>query len=240
MKTMEFGCAKILVIDDEPQILKFLRISLRSEGYEILQASNGADGLRLIALDDPDIVVLDLGLPDRDGQSVLKELRSWSQVPVLVLSVRSSEKEKVEALDNGANDYVTKPFGIKEFMARIRVLLRTADGNPASADSACFQSGALKIDFSRRLVTLDGEEIQLSRKEYALLTMLAQNADHVVTQQHLLTDIWGPAHRHDTHYLRIFVGRIRQKLGDDPAAPTFIRTEQGVGYRLVSDAPTKP
>ncbi len=155
---------------------------------------------------------------------------------MLVLSVRSSEKEKVEALDNGANDYVTKPFGIKEFMARIRVLLRTGDGNPASAGSTCFQSGALKIDFSRRLVTLDGEEIQLSRKEYALLTMLAQNADHVVTQQHLLTDIWGATHRHDTHYLRIFVGRIRQKLGDDPATPTFIRTEQGVGYRLVSDA----
>lgn len=233
---MESGRAKILVIDDEPQILKFLRISLRSEGYEILEASNGADGLRLIALDDPDVVVLDLGLPDRDGQSVLKELRSWSQVPVLVLSVRSSEKEKVEALDNGANDYVTKPFGIKEFMARVRVLLRHSEVNPVLASNASFQSGALKIDFSRRLVTLKGEEIQLSRKEYALLTMLAQNADHVVTQQHLLTEIWGAAHRHDTHYLRIFVGRIRQKLGDDPAAPIFIRTEQGVGYRFASNA----
>lgn len=232
---MDGGQPTILVIDDEPQILKFLRISLRSEGYRVLEAQNGEEGLRLAALESPDIVVLDLGLPDHDGQAVLRELRAWSTAPVLVLSVRSSEAEKVQALDNGANDYVTKPFGIKEFMARIRVLLR--DRIKAADNRALhyFRSGSLEIDFVRRTVTLNGDPVHLSRKEYALLTLLARNADRVVTQQLLLTEIWGTSHRDDTHYLRIFIGRLRQKLGDDPAHPRFIQTEQGVGYRLVSD-----
>lgn len=226
---------KILVIDDEPQILRFLRISLRSEGYDVLDAADGTTGLRLAAMESPDVIVLDLGLPDMDGLTVLQELRQWSRTPVLVLSVRSSEQEKVRALDLGANDYVTKPFGIKEFMARLRVLIRDrAQGAPGEIVQA-FSSGGLSIDFARRIVMLDGEPVHLSRKEYALLGLLARHADHVVTQQYLLNEVWGPTHSGDSHYLRIIIARLRQKLGDDPTLPRFIQTEQGVGYRLVSE-----
>ncbi|GAA3958296.1 response regulator transcription factor [Allohahella marinimesophila] len=227
---------KILVIDDEPQILRFLRISLRSEGYDVIDAMDGGEGLRLAALESPDVIVLDLGLPDMDGLCVLQELRQWSATPVLVLSVRSSEQEKVKALDLGANDYVTKPFGIKEFMARLRVLIRDKAQGQHKQPRQLFSSAGLIIDFVKRIVTLEGEPVHLSRKEYALLGLLAQHADHVVTQQYLLNEIWGPTHSEDSHYLRIFIARLRQKLGDDPTQPRFIQTEQGVGYRLVSEA----
>ncbi|MBM7062164.1 response regulator [Pseudomonas sp. UL073] len=220
----------ILVIDDEPQIRKFLRISLSAQQYRVLEAANGAEGLAQAALAKPDLLVLDLGLPDMDGQQVLSELRQWSQVPVLVLSVRASEGEKVLALDGGANDYVTKPFGIQEFLARVRVLLRQADGGEQAP--ARVQSGALSIDFAYRRVSLGTEEIALTRKEYAVLALLARHLGRVVTQQQLLKDIWGPSHGEDSHYLRVVVGHLRQKLGDDPAAPRFIVTEAGVGYRL--------
>ncbi|UVE19288.1 response regulator [Pseudomonas sp. LS44] len=220
----------ILVIDDEPQIRKFLRISLSAQQYRVLEAANGAEGLAQAALAKPDLLVLDLGLPDMDGQQVLSELRQWSQVPVLVLSVRASEGEKVLALDGGANDYVTKPFSIQEFLARVRVLLRQADnGEQAPAQVS---SGPLTIDFAYRRVSLDGVEIALTRKEYAVLAQLARHLGRVVTQQQLLKDIWGPTHAEDSHYLRVVVGHLRQKLGDDPAAPRFIVTEAGVGYRL--------
>ncbi len=220
----------ILVIDDEAQIRKFLRISLSAQGYKVVEAGNGRDGLAQAALAKPDLVVLDLGLPDMDGKDVLAELREWSQVPVLVLSVRASEGEKVLALDGGANDYVTKPFAIQEFLARVRVLLRqAAAGEPEAARIA---SGPLCVDFAYRRVTLDDVEVALTRKEYAVLAMLARHIGRVVTQQQLLKDIWGPTHVEDSHYLRVVVGHLRQKLGDDPAAPRFIVTEAGVGYRL--------
>ena len=220
----------LLVIDDEAQIRKFLRISLIAQGYKVLEAVNGSEGLAHAALSKPDVVVLDLGLPDMDGQQVLRELREWSQVPVLVLSVRASEGEKVLALDGGANDYVSKPFGIQEFLARVRVLLRQAGAGEQQA--AVVSSGPLSLDFAYRRVILDEVEVALTRKEYAVLAMLARHLGRVVTQQQLLKDIWGPTHVEDSHYLRVVVGHLRQKLGDDPAAPRFIVTEAGVGYRL--------
>ena len=220
----------LLVIDDEAQIRKFLRISLTAQGYKVLEGANGGEGLAQAALGKPDLVVLDLGLPDMDGQQVLRELREWSQVPVLVLSVRASEGEKVLALDGGANDYVSKPFGIQEFLARVRVLLRQAGAGEQQA--AVVSSGPLSLDFAYRRVILDEVEVALTRKEYAVLAMLARHLGRVVTQQQLLKDIWGPTHVEDSHYLRVVVGHLRQKLGDDPAAPRFIVTEAGVGYRL--------
>jgi len=225
--------ASILIIDDEPQIRKFLRISLGSQGYRVIEGGNGQEGLEFAALEKPDLVILDLGLPDMDGQAVLRELREWSQVPVIVLSVRSSETEKVMALDGGANDYVTKPFGIQEFLARVRALLRQPPSTTTVSSQAT--SGPLSIDFAFRRVNLNGEEISLTRKEYAVLAELARHAGRVVTQHQLLKDIWGPSHSGDTHYLRVVVGHLRRKLGDDPSAPRFIITEAGVGYRLVAD-----
>jgi len=222
----------ILVIDDEPQIRKFLRISLSSQGYKVIEAGNGAEGLSQAALASPALVVLDLGLPDMDGQAVLRELRQWSAVPVLVLSVRAGESDKVEALDGGANDYVSKPFGIQEFLARVRVLLRQAAVAPGSS-SAILTRGELSIDLASRQVALAGQAVTLTRKEYALLALLAQHAGRVLTQQQLLKDIWGPSHAEDSHYLRIVVGHLRHKLGDDPTAPRYIVTEPGVGYRLL-------
>jgi len=220
----------LLVIDDEPQIRKFLRIALMSQGYRVIEAGTGGEGLQQAALERPDILVLDLGLPDMDGQQVLRELREWSTVPVIVLSVRASEAQKVEALDNGANDYVTKPFGIQEFLARIRALLRQVPH--AAAEQAQVDIGPLRIDLASRQVLLDGVDIALTRKEYAVLAQLARHPGRVVTQQQLLKDIWGASHAADSHYLRIVVGHVRHKLGDDPAAPRFIMTEAGVGYRL--------
>lgn len=223
--------ATVLVIDDEPQIRKFLRISLGSQGYKVLEAGTGAEGLSQAALGRPELVVLDLGLPDMDGQQVLRELREWSQVPVLVLSVRASEVQKVEALDGGANDYVTNPFGIQEFLARVRALLRQVP--QAVAEESAPRFGPLTVDLAYRRVTLAGEEVALTRKEYALLAQLARHPGRVITQQQLLKDIWGPTHVEDSHYLRIVVAHVRQKLGDDPTAPRFIVTEPGVGYRLI-------
>ena len=223
--------ARVLVIDDEPQIRRFLDISLRAQGYVVALAETGRQGLEALALDGADVVVLDLGLPDRDGQAVLAELRQWSQVPVIVLTVRSSQAEKVAVLDAGANDYVTKPFGIQALMARIRALVRTRSG--ASGAMPVFDDGHLRVDLARREVTLDGAGIVLSRKEYALLAFLVQHAGRVVTQPQLLRELWGPTHQQDTHYLRILVGKLRQKLGDNAAAPRWIATEPGVGLRFL-------
>ncbi len=228
---MSLTQSTVLVIDDEAQIRKFLRISLSAQGYKVLEGGNGGDGLAQVALGKPDLVVLDLGLPDMDGQTVLRELRTWSAVPVMVLSVRASESEKVLALDGGANDYVTKPFGIQEFLARIRALLRQAASS--SQQEVVVHSGSLTVDFAYRRVSLAGTEIALTPKEYAVLAMLARHLGRVVTQQQLLKDIWGPSHIDDSHYLRVVVGHLRQKLGDDPTAPQFISTEAGVGYRLL-------
>jgi two-component system KDP operon response regulator KdpE len=226
--------ARILVVDDEPQIRKFLEISLRSQGYAVSEAATAREGLERLAVQGADLVVLDLGLPDLDGHEALREIRGWSSVPVIVLSVRSSDAEKVEALDAGASDYVTKPFSVQELMARIRRLLRKRD---APLDAApVFDDGRVRIDLFRRSVAVDGQELRLSRKEFALLSLLVQHAGLVVTQGQLLREIWGPSHVEDTQYLRVVVGKIRQKLGDDPAAPRYVRTEPGVGYRFVGES----
>jgi two-component system KDP operon response regulator KdpE len=222
----------VLVIDDEAQIRKFLDIGLRAEGYEVLLAASGGEGLALAATRSPDLVILDIGLPDREGHDVLAELRQWSQVPVLMLSVRDAESEKVKALDAGANDYVTKPFGIQELMARLRAMLRARPGEPEAPQR--YDDGDLVIDLARREVTLQGTPLALTRKEYAVLALLLRHAGRVVTQQQLLRDIWGATHTHDSHYLRIVVGKLRQKLGDDPATPRWLKTEPGVGYRFIS------
>jgi two-component system KDP operon response regulator KdpE len=222
--------ARILVIDDEPQIRRFLDISLRAQGYAVEAAQSGAEGLEKLATRGADLVILDLGLPDRDGQDVLRDLRQWSQVPVILLTVRASEAEKVAALDAGANDYVTKPFGVQELMARVRVLLR-ASAAPADA-FPFFDDGRLRVDLAHREVLLDGQPVALTRKEWALLALLVKHAGRVVTQPQLLRELWGPTHEADTHYLRILVGRLRQKLGDDPASPRWIATEPGVGLRF--------
>ncbi|MGA9421091.1 MAG: response regulator [Rhodanobacteraceae bacterium] len=224
--------ARILVIDDEPQIRKFLEIGLRAQGYRIAMAESGRTGLELLATEGADLVILDLGLPDCTGQAVLEDLREWSQVPVIVLTVRAHEAEKVAALDAGANDYVTKPFGVQELMARVRALLR-AHAVPADV-SPVYDDGHLRVDLASREVSLDGMAIALSRKEYALLALLVRHAGRVVTQPQLLREIWGPTHQQDTHYLRILVAKLRQKLGDDATAPRWIITEPGVGLRLVA------
>lgn len=228
--------ARILVVDDEPQIRKLLDISLRSQGYQVVLAEDAHTAFSQLISQGADLVVLDLGLPDRDGQEVLREMRTWSQVPVIVLTVRSSETEKVQALDEGANDYVTKPFSVPELMARIRALLRS---RAAPTDALpVFDDGRLHVDCDRRIVRLDGQSLQLGRKEYALLAILVRHAGRIVTQPQLLREIWGPTHQDDTHYLRILVAKLRQKLGDDAAAPRWIATDPGVGLRFIgSESP---
>ena len=225
--------ARILVVDDEPQIRKFLDISLRAQGHRVECAQDGESGLRALAMQGADLVILDLGLPDLDGREVLLRLREWSQVPVIVLTVRADERGKVAALDAGANDYVTKPFGVQELMARVRALLRTR----AVAGEALpvFDDGQLRVDLARREVFLRGEPLPLARKEYALLALLVQHAGRVVTQPQMLRELWGSHHEQDTHYLRVLAGKLRQKLGDDAASPRWIATEPGVGLRFIGD-----
>jgi len=231
---MNPNAARVLVIDDEIQIRRFLDIALRAEGYRVLQAGTAEEGLALAAAQTPDLVILDLGLPDREGHEVLAELRQWSAVPVLMLSVRNAEAEKVRALDNGANDYVTKPFGVQEVMARLRALLRDRTLAVSSERSLRYDDGRLVIDQARREVSLDGAPLTLTRKEYAVLAMLLRHLDRVVSQDQLLREIWGGSHVRDTHYLRIVVGRLRQKLADDPESPRWLKTEPGVGYRFLA------
>lgn len=222
----------ILIIDDENQIRKFLDIALRAQGYKTLLAENGEKGLELLALQGADLVILDLGLPDLDGFEVLSELRVWSNVPVIVLSVRSDELEKVKLLDAGANDYVTKPFSIQELMARIRVLLRQFQNTVI--ESTIFDDGLLKIDFSHRQVFLNQKLISLTRKEYQLLSLLAQHKGQLITQPQILKDLWGPTHQEDTHYLRILVAKLRAKLNDNAIQPKYIITEPGIGLRFLN------
>lgn len=230
---MTSAAPRILVIDDEAQIRRFLDIGLRAEGYEVLLAATAAEGLALAATRTPDLVILDIGLPDMDGHAVLAELRQWSQLPVLMLSARDTEGEKVRALDRGANDYVTKPFGIQELMARLRALLRNRPGEPELPPR--YDDGRLAIDLTRREVRLDGAPVALTRKEYAVLELLLRHAGRVVTQQQLLREVWGPTHTGDSQYLRIVIGRLRQKLGDDPVNPRWLKTEPGVGHRFLAN-----
>lgn len=229
---MNASAPRVLVIDDEAQIRRFLDIGLRAEGYHVLLAATGQEGLGLAATQSPDVIVLDIGLPDLEGHDVLREIRQWSQVPVLMLSVRDTEAEKVRALDGGANDYVTKPFGIQELMARLRVLLRQAAKGGDVEAAVRYDDGRLAIDLARREVLLDGAPVALTRKEFAVLSLLVRHPGRVVSQQQILREVWGPTHTQDTHYLRIVMGKLRQKLGDDPTTPRWLRTEPGVGYRF--------
>jgi two-component system KDP operon response regulator KdpE len=221
---------RILVIEDEAPIRRFLAITLGSAGFAIEEAQRGREGIERAATSAPDVVILDLGLPDLDGKAVVAAIREWSQVPILVLSVRDTEAEKIAALDAGADDYVTKPFSSGELLARLRALVRSR--RPADAETPAVTIGPLVVDLARRLVTLDGAEVKLTRKEYDVLALLTRHRGRLVTHRQLLTTVWGPAHVEDTHYLRIAVGHVRDKLGDDAADPRFILTEPGVGYRL--------
>lgn len=223
--------SRILVIDDEPQIRRFLSIGLESQGYTVVLAEDARAGLQALVLEQPDLVIMDLGLPDMDGQALLLELRAIFAGPVLILSVRSSEREKVSALDNGANDYVEKPFGVAELLARVRSLLRHLAGREPALGN--YDDGHLAVDFPGRRVAVKGTEVHLSRKEFELLRQLMEHPGRIVTQQQLLDAVWGPGHREDTHYLRVFIGRLRAKLGDPPTAPQYIQTETGVGYRFL-------
>ena len=222
---------RILVIDDESAIRKFVRIGLTAQNCDVIEAESGAAGLRLVSARNPDLVVLDLGLPDTDGQDVIEAIRAVSAAPIIVLSVRAGEREKIEALDHGASDYVTKPFSLGELAARIRALLRDRHAGPAPMTS--YEAGPLRLDIARHEVTLGGDAVKLSRKEFDLLTYLLANRGKMLTHRQILREVWGPAHEQDTQYLRVYVGQLRQKLGDDPAAPHFIANEPGIGYRFL-------
>jgi two-component system KDP operon response regulator KdpE len=224
---------RILVVDDEAPIRRFLRIALEAHGYAVVEAESARRGLEAAALEGPDLVILDLGLPDRDGKAALAELRGWSQVPVIVLSVRESEAEKVAALDAGAQDYVVKPFGIKELLARIRSQLRARPA--ADPREAARRVGDLAIDAGSRQVTVAGVAVRLTRKEFDVLWSLARNAGRLVSHQALLAEVWGKAHEHDTQYLRVFIRQLRRKLGEDAAQPRYIINEPGVGYRMADE-----
>jgi two-component system KDP operon response regulator KdpE len=220
----------ILVVDDEPQIRKFLRLGLEDHGFAVFEAQSAAAALRAAVAAPPELVVLDLGLPDRDGFEVLAALREWSRVPVIVLSVRNREDEKVRCFDLGADDYVVKPFGMPELLARIRAALRRRVESEAPAP--VYRVGTLEVDLVRRLVRVNGAQVRLSPKQYRLLQTLVRNAGKVVTHRQLLTDIWGAAHRDDVQDLRVFLRELRSRIEADPARPAYLLTELGVGYRL--------
>ena len=228
----------MLVVDDEPQIHRFLGPALNAAGYEAVRADTGRQALAEIAHRPPDVVVLDLGLPDMDGQDVLREARAFYRGPVLILSARDREMEKIEALDSGADDYVEKPFGVGELLARLRVAIRRQQNKAHTAQVV--QAGDLVIDFPRRLVSRAGEVIHLSPKEYELLAKLAEADGKVLSHKELLVAVWGPAHEHDTQYLRVFIGQLRQKIETDPAMPKFILTQPSVGYRFMADETIRP
>lgn len=221
----------IVIIDDESQIRKILKITLESSDYKVIEAENGKDGIVQIATNHPQLVILDLGLPDRDGLSVLKELRTWSKIPVIILSVKNSEEDIVQALDLGADDYLTKPFNTSELMARIRAnIRRTISGD----EEAVFQNGDLVVDLASRIVKKANTEIKLTNTEYLLLVLLAKNTDKVLTHRYILKEIWGPSSVENSQYLRVFIGQLRKKIEDDFSNPNYIITESGVGYRMKS------
>jgi len=220
----------VLVVEDEPQIRRFLRASLDAEGFAVEEASSGEQGLAMAVNRRAEVVILDLGLPDLDGVEVIRRLRAWSAVPVIVLSARAQEKDKVAALDAGADDYVAKPFGIGELLARLRVALRRAAR--AGGESAVFEAGGLRVDLAARRVTRAGEEVHLTPIEYRLLAELVKHAGKVLTQRHLLKEVWGPGYLERPHYLRVHMANLRGKLEADPARPKRLLTETGVGYRL--------
>jgi two-component system, OmpR family, KDP operon response regulator KdpE len=231
----------VLVVEDEPPIRALLRHALEPHGFRVVEAADAATGLSQCAQGDPDLVILDLGLPDRDGRELITEVRAWSRVPILVLSGRDSAADKVAALDRGGSDYVVKPFHIQELLARVRALLR--DRPRVREEAAVHRVGPLELDLARRRVRLAGTALRLSRKEYELLRLLVMHVGRVVPHKQALSEIWGRGHENDVQYLRVYVAQLREKLGDDPRRPRFIANEQGVGYRFIepdlseSDAP---
>jgi two-component system, OmpR family, KDP operon response regulator KdpE len=225
----------ILLIEDEPQMRRFLRVTLQAHGYQLIESATGEEGLLQIATRNPDVVLLDLGLPDIDGIEVTRRLREWSQVSVIVLSAREQEEDKIRALDAGADDYLTKPFGAGELLARIRVALRHKTMLQAGGDESVFVTGNLSVDLAKRRVSIDDKEIHLTPIEYKLLTVLIKHAGKVMTHSQLLKEVWGAAYADQTHYLRIYMGQIRHKLEADPARPRFFINEPGVGYRIRID-----
>jgi two-component system, OmpR family, KDP operon response regulator KdpE len=223
----------VLVIDDELQIRRLLRACLEGNGYRVIEAATGQEGITQAAQHPPDVVLLDLGLPDMDGVTVLKRLREWSHVPVVVLSVRDREDDKVAALDNGADDYVTKPFSTAELLARLRVAQRHV--LPAS-ESPIFRSGDVEVDMTARVVRLKGREVKLTATEYSLLRLFVQHAGKVLTHRQILKEVWGPGYIEQTHYLRVYMAHLREKLEPDPSQPRIFITEPGVGYRLLIES----
>jgi two-component system KDP operon response regulator KdpE len=225
----------VVLIEDEPEIRRFLRVTLGGEGFRLFEASTGATGLIEIGSRQPDVVIVDLGLPDIDGVDVIRKLRTWSAVPVIVLSARGQERDKVTALDAGADDYVEKPFGAGELLARIRVALRHAAGVAHEGEATPFRVGDLSIDLLHRRVFVGEREVHLTPIEYRLLTTLIRHAGKVVTQPQLLREVWGPSHTEQGHYVRVYMGHLRHKLETEPARPRYLKTEPGVGYRLVTE-----
>lgn len=219
----------IVIIDDEAQIRKILSITLEAADYKVIESSKGKDGIVAVANYHPQLVILDLGLPDEDGFSVLKEIRSWSNVPVIILSVRNSEENIVKALDLGADDYITKPFNSSELLARIRANIRRTQ---QSDNETSLTNGKLKIDFVQRIVYKNNKELKLTNTEYLLLSLFIKNIDKVLTHNFVLKEIWGPSHTEDSQYLRVFIGQIRKKIEDDISRPKYIITASGVGYRM--------
>ena len=227
------GGARVLVIDDEPEIGRAVRAGLTGIGFVVEWASTGRQGIESVAHWHPDVILLDLSLPDIDGIEVTRDLRAWSQVPIIVLSVRSAESDKIAALEVGADDYLTKPFGMGELIARVRVALRhTAQSAGGAGSDARFQTGDLVLDFERRIVTLAGTEVHLTPTEYEVLKYLALNVDKVVTHRTLLHAVWGPQYEDEAHYLRVFIGQLRRKIEPNPSRPRYLLTEPGIGYRL--------
>ena len=221
-----------LVIDDEIQMRRLLRATLEASGYRVIEAANGLLGISEAAQSRPDVVILDLGLPDTDGVTVLKRLREWSNVPVIVLSVRDRESDKIAALDNGADDYLTKPFGAGELLARLRVAQRHAQ---PTADQAVFKSGRLEVDLTSRVVKVTGKAVKLTATEYALLQLFVRHAGKVLTHRQILKEVWGPNYAEQTHYLRVYMAHLREKIEANPSEPELLITESGVGYRLLGE-----
>ncbi len=225
----------VVLIEDEPQIRRFLRATLTGQGYRLFEATTGAAGLVEVGSRQPDVVIVDLGLPDMDGLDVIRRLREWTAIPIIVLSARGQERDKVMALDAGADDYVSKPFGAGELLARIRVALRHAVGATREGDETPFTVGELHVDLVRRQVFVGGKEVHFTPIEYKLLTTLVRHAGRVVTHQQLLREVWGPAHTDQAHYVRVYMAHLRHKLEAEPARPRYLLTEPGVGYRLAAD-----
>ncbi|QOV89994.1 response regulator [Humisphaera borealis] len=227
--------SNILVIEDEPPLRKFLRVTLESQNYNVIEATRGEEGLRHAAVGQPDLVILDLGLPDVDGIEVTRRLREWSSVPIIVVSARGKEQDKVVALDAGADDYLTKPFGVGELLARVRVAMRHATSVKQDSGDPVFAVAGLTVDLAKREVSIDGKAVHLTPNEYRVMTVLVKNAGKVMTHRQLLHDVWGPGSGNETHYLRVYMNQLRQKLEAEPARPRYLLTEPGVGYRLAAE-----